>query len=209
MIKNFINIFILLLLTVNIVAQKNVPLDKPDALKNKLKKQAKETTSIIASFTQEKQVSFMNKPQLSEGVFYYQQVDKMRWEQQKPSKYILLINSDKVRIKSNGKEENLKGANKIMGKINELMIGMINGEIFDSKSFITKYFTNGNNYIIELVPKNKQIKSYFNKIELSFSKKDTHLNQLTFFEKSGDKSVMKFFNQKFNQSIAPSIFLTL
>jgi len=169
MIKNFINIFILLLLTVNIVAQKNVPLDKPDALKNKLKKQAKETTSIIASFTQEKQ----------------------------------------VRIKSNGKEENLKGANKIMGKINELMIGMINGEIFDSKSFITKYFTNGNNYIIELVPKNKQIKSYFNKIELSFSKKDTHLNQLTFFEKSGDKSVMKFFNQKFNQSIAPSIFLTL
>ena len=106
----------------NVIAQQNIPLDKPDVLKNKLKKQAKETTSFIASFTQEKYVSFMKKPQLSDGVFYYQQADKMRWEQQKPSEYILLINGDKVRIKSNGKEENLKGVNKIMSKINSLMI---------------------------------------------------------------------------------------
>ena len=151
----------------------------------------------------------MNKPQLSEGVFYYQQANKMRWEQNSPFDYVLLINEGKVRIKDNGKEKKLTGANKMMGKINTLMIGLINGDLLESKEFITKYFTLGEFYVVELTPTNQRLKSVFNTIELTFSKKTTRLKELTFFESSGDKSVMKFFNEKLNQPIKQSIFITL
>ena len=207
--NKFIGSFIVLLFSFSGYAQEKTPIKDPLVLKTKLKQQAKETTSIIADFTQEKHMSFMNKPQLSDGVFYFQQADKMRWEQNSPFNYVLLINQGRVRIKDNGKEKNLTGANKMMGKINELMIGLINGELIESKEFKTNYFTFGEFYVVELTPTNQRLKSVFNTIELTFSKNTTRLKQLTFFESSGDKSVMKFFNEKINQTIPKSIFLTL
>ena len=205
----FFGSILLLIFSLSGTAQEKTPIKDPVFLKNKLIKRAKETSSIIANFTQEKQVSFMNKPQLSEGVFYYQQANKMRWEQNSPFDYVLLINEGKVRIKDNGKEKKLTGANKMMGKINTLMIGLINGDLLESKEFITKYFTLGEFYVVELTPTNQRLKSVFNTIELTFSKKTTRLKELTFFESSGDKSVMKFFNEKLNQPIKQSIFITL
>ncbi len=97
----------------------------------------------------------------------------------------------------------------MMGKINKLMLSLINGQIFDNKEFNGEYFSNETLYIVELTPNNKRLKDIFNTIELTFSKKTTRLTTLTFFEKSGDKSVMKFFNDKFNTSIDQSIFKTL
>ena len=190
----------------NAIAQNRTALKNTAELKKKLVKQAAETKSIVADFTQEKHVSFMKEPQVSKGKFYYLQHDKMRWEQTTPFNYVLLINNGKVRIKDNGKEKDIKGANKMMGKINKLMLGLINGEIFDNKDFINKYFGTEDSYIVELKPKNKRLQSIFNTIELTFSKKTTRLKSLTFNEKSGDKSVMKFFNDKFNTSIKESVF---
>ena len=200
---------LLLLFSLGMNAQDRSPLKDHLSFKARLQQQAKETTSIVADFTQEKHVSFMKDTQFSEGVFYYKQTDKMRWEQNNPFNYVLLINEGKVRIKDNGKEKNIAGGNKIMDKMNTLMLGLINGDIFENKDFTSQYLSTNKYYIIELTPKNKRLLAAINKIELSFSKKTTRLKELTFFEKSGDKSVMKFFNEKFNQSIEQSIFLNL
>jgi outer membrane lipoprotein-sorting protein len=204
--RKYISILLLFLLSLNVFSQEKKTLKDHSVLKSKLIKQAKETSSIIASFTQEKHLSFMNTPQVSEGIFYYQQADKMRWEQNTPFNYVLLINKGNVRIKDNGKEKDIVGANKMMGKINTLMLGLINGDIFNNKEFTTQYFTYLDFYIIELTPKNKRLKSIFNSIELTFSKNTTRLKILTFNEKGGDKSVMKFLNEKFNEPIKESIF---
>lgn len=204
-----IGCILILFLSLNSSAQEKVMIKDPLALKSKLKKQANETTSIVADFSQEKHVSFMDKPQVSEGKFYYQQADKMRWEQTVPNNYVLLISNGKVRIKDNGKEKNIEGANKMMEKINSLMIGLINGDVFENKAFDTQYFTSGENYIVELIPKNKRLQSIFKTIELTFSKQTVRLKVLTFYESSGDITIMKFFNDKFNQSIKDSIFLNL
>jgi outer membrane lipoprotein-sorting protein len=207
--NKFIGSFIVLFFSFSGYAQEKTTIKDPLFLKTKLKQQAKETTSIIANFTQEKHMSFMNKPQFSEGVLYFQQSDKMRWEQIVPYNYVLLINQGKVRIKDNGREKKITGANKMMGKINELMIGLINGELIESEEFKAKYYIFGEFYVVELTPTNQRLKSVFNTIELTFSKNTIHLKQLIFFESSGDKSVMKFFNEKFNQPIQQSIFITL
>lgn len=188
------------------ISQERTLLKNSTELKKKLIKQSATTKSIIAEFTQEKHVSFMKAPQISKGKFYYQQHDKMRWEQLTPFNYVLLINNEKIRIKDNGKEKNIKGVNKMMGKINKLMLGLINGKIFENKDFTSKYFSDKDSYIVELNPNNKRLKGIFNSIELTFSKKTSRLKTLKFFESSGDVSLMNFFNDKFNVSIEASIF---
>jgi len=207
--KLLLNIILVICCSITVYGQDKTTLKDAEGLKTKLKQQAKTTTTIIASFKQEKQVSFMKTPQLSTGSFYYQQVEKMRWEQKTPQEYVLLINGEKIRIKDNGKEKNTTGANKMMEKINTLMIGLINGKIFDDKGFSTKYFSVGEYYLVELTPKNKRLKSIFNTIELSFSKKTIRLKELVFNESSGDKTTMKFFNEKYNQPIESSRFTKL
>lgn len=206
--SNYI-VIMLLFFSVAVTAQEKKALTNPEQFKTKLKLQAKETKSIIASFKQEKYVSFMKEPQLSEGIFYYEKANKMRWEQNLPTNYVMLINEETVRIKDNGKEKNIKGANKMMSKINSLMLGLVNGEIIEDNSFTTNYFVSDAYYIVQLIPKQKRLQSIFNTIELSFSKTTTRLKVLTFFENSEDKSVIKFFDEKFNQPIHSSIFLTL
>jgi len=207
MYKNSITLLVAFLCLMSVAtAQTKTVVKDATNYKTKLKQIAKETSSISASFKQEKIVSFMNEPQLSEGLFYYQQKDKMRWEEQKPNAYILLINAEKIRIKEGGKEKKMGGAAKMMAQINSLMISLINGDIFESKDFTSQYFETSNRFIVELTPKNKKLKSIFNTIELSFDKKTLRLKKLTFNEKSGDKSMMTFFNEKFNQTLKNSLF---
>ncbi len=202
-------VFCILFYSVSLTAQEKKVLTNPEKFKTELKLQAQKTTSIIASFKQEKFMSFMKEPQLSEGMFYYEKANKMRWEQNIPTNYVMLINKESVRIKDNGKEKNIKGANKMMGKINTLMLGLVNGDIIEDNSFTTNYFVSDAYYIVQLIPKQKRLQSIFNTIELSFSKTTTRLKVLTFYESAEDKSVIKFFDEKFNQPIHSSLFLTL
>ena len=57
-----------------------------------------------------------------------------------------------------------------------------------------------------LVPTQKKMKNFFDKIQLSFSKDSIHLNELMFFEHSGDKSTMRFSKQTFNEEINDEVF---
>ena len=196
------------LFTFTSFAQERSSLQNESEFLAKVEKKSNTTNSISASFTEEKFLSFMNEPQKSEGIFYYQKQDKMKWEQQKPFSYIILMNSGKVRIQDNGKEKNTTGAGKMMGKVNELMISMINGEIYKSDLFDITYFQTKTDYIAVMVPKNKRIANVYNKIEMAFNKASMSLAQLIFFENTGDKSVMKFKNEKINTTIPTSTFTT-
>jgi outer membrane lipoprotein-sorting protein len=207
MYKNSFSIILVLLCFVGAsYAQTKTVSKNSSVFLNKLKKTSKETNSISASFKQEKKVSFMNNPQLSEGVFYYIKTDKMRWEERKPNHYILLINGESIKVKDGNKEKKMGGAAKMMAQINSLMISLINGDIFDSKGFNSQYFETSKQFIVELTPKNKKLKSIFNTIELAFDKNTLRLKILTFNEKSGDISKMTFFNEKFNQTLTNSLF---
>lgn len=198
------------LFTLNALSQDKKPLESESVIKNKLIKQANETSSIITPFTQKKYVSYMKEPQYSKGIFYYQQENKMRWEQTSPFKYVLLMSNGKIRIKEKGKEKKVLASDKMTSQVNTLMLGMINGSIFHSKKdFYFKYSSYKGHYIIILTPKSRQLKSRFKSIELIFSSKTIRLKTLTLNEKSGDKSVMNFFNSKFNQPIKQSTFNTL
>lgn len=174
-----------------------------------LRKTSQTTNSIQADFTEEKHLAFLREPEKSSGIFYYKKNDKMRWEQTSPFKYVIVINGDKLRIQDAGKEKNVGSAGRMAAQIKELMIGLVNGDFQKNKAFKQTVMESENQYQIVLEPVNRRLKNIYSKISLVFQKNNLRLKELTFFEKDGDKNIMKFQNEKFNQNITESIFTNL
>jgi outer membrane lipoprotein-sorting protein len=190
-------------------AQEFKPAVNPDKILADLRKSSLATSSIQADFKEEKYLSFLKEPEKSTGVFYYKKEDKMRWEQQTPFKYVILINGEKLRVLDAGKEKNVGSAGKMAGQIKQVMLGLVNGDFQQNKAFMLACMESKDQYLIVLTPTNKRMKNVYAKINLAFSKSTLRLKELTFFEKGGDKSSMKFQNEKFNQPIAETVFTNL
>lgn len=190
-------------------AQTFKPVADQEKVLTELRKTSQATTSIQAAFTEEKFLAVLKEPERSSGLFYFQQKDKMRWEQKTPSKYVILINGDKLRIQEGGKEKNVGQAGRMASQIKELMIGLVNGDFQQNKAFSIACLGNEDQYQIVLTPINRRLKNIYSKITMVFPKSSLRVKELTFFEKGGDKSVMKFSSEKFNQSINDSLFQNL
>lgn len=181
----------------------------PEKVLAELRKTSQATSSIQASFTEEKYLAVLKEPEKSSGLFYYQQKDKMRWEQRTPSKYIILINGDKLRIQEGNKEKNVGQAGRMAAQIKELMIGLVNGDFQQNKGFSLVVMEDSDHYQVVLTPVDRRLKNIYSRIAMNFSKSSLRLKELSFFEKGGDKSLMKFQQEKFNQPIAENLFKDL
>ncbi|MHA4739352.1 LolA family protein [Dyadobacter sp. MSC1_007] len=209
---NSIKILILAVFSIiggNAFAQSFKPAAHPEKILADLRKVSQSTSSIQASFTEEKFLAVLKEPEKSSGVFFYQQKDKMRWEQKTPAKYVILINGDKLRIQEGGKEKNVGQAGRMAAQIKELMIGLVNGDFQQNKGFSLACMESDDHYQILLTPVNRRLKNVYSKISLVFLKSTLRLKELSFFEKGGDKSMMKFQQEKFNQPISENLFQNL
>ncbi|WAC15082.1 outer membrane lipoprotein carrier protein LolA [Dyadobacter pollutisoli] len=190
-------------------AQSFKPAGDTEKILAELRKTSQATTSIQASFSEEKYLSVLKEPEHSTGLFFYQKNDKMRWEQKTPLKYIILINGDKLRIQEAGKEKNVGQAGRMAAQIKELMIGLVNGDFQQNKAFSIACLESNDQYMVVLTPVNRRLKNIYSKISMVFSRDSLRLKELSFFEKNGDKSIMKFQNEKFNHQIDENLFRNL
>lgn len=195
------------LIGAKVLAQSFKPAANPDKILGELKNASQTTKSIQADFREEKYLAVLKNPEQSSGVFYYKKDDRMRWEQQKPSKYVILINGDKLRVQEAGKEKNVASAGRMAAQMKDLMMGLVNGDFQQNKAFSRACFESADQYQISLTPTSNRLRKVYSKINLDFSKTTLHLKELTFFEKGGDRSVMSFSNEKINQPIAETIFM--
>lgn len=188
------------------LAQSFKPVANPELVKSQIAKTAASTHSIQANFQEIRKMAVLKSEQFSEGVFYYKKSDQMRWQQTKPGSYIILINGAQFRISEAGKEKNVGGASKMASQIRELMIGLVNGDFQHNKAFVQAISESNDQYQILLTPQQNRLKKRYESINLRFSKSTLRVKQITFMEKSGDQSILKFSNEKFNQEISNSLF---
>ncbi len=204
--KKISPVLLFILFSAMAIGQGMEPLADTAGFISRLKEVSENTSSITADFEEEKHLSFLKEVQRSSGLFFYQAENKMRWEQSQPWEYIILVNGDEVRLQEKGKEKKIGGGQRVTTKIKDLLLTLIKGDFHDNKAFNTQYFQNDKLFIVELIPRDRKLSNVFEKVEMRFSKKDLNLEQLTFFEKEGDKSIMTFSNQIFNRDIAPEHF---
>ena len=183
--------------------------NNPKEILAKLKSTADKTNTIVADFTEETFLAAFSKPQISFGKFHYKASEKMRWNQKSPFEYIIMINDESLRIKNNGIEQTNVGSKKMVRKVNEFMLKMINGDYQDDKDMKTIVYESTVNYMLEMTPTTKPMNKIYSKFEMYFSKSNNRLESIIFFQPGGDKKITTFSHQKYNTILDNSIFTKL
>ena len=131
----------------------------------------------------------------------------LRWEKIKPTPYVFLVNGDNVKIKDNNKEKDISSFNEGIGKIKDLMIVLVNGEFQKNKPFTIRCYKADAASQVKLIPRNKRMAKVFDYLLLTFAADNMRLKEMDFFEKAGDKSVMKFYNDVVNVKLDDNLFV--
>ncbi len=177
------------------------------ALKLKIENMSKSTTSIESDFSQEKDLSVLSEKITSKGHFVFKKDNLLRWEYSSPSKYLIVINKEKVTIKDEKKTSKYDmNSNKVFKEINDIMVSCVQGTIFKSNKFKTVYYENDKFYKLELLPQVKNMKDAFKKINLYFDKNVTSVAKMEMVEANDDITLLDFFNKKLNAPINETIF---
>jgi outer membrane lipoprotein-sorting protein len=169
---------------------------------------SKSTISIESDFVQEKNLSMLSEKITSKGHFLFKKENLLRWEYVSPSKYLIIINKDKVMIKDEKKTTKYDmNSNKVFKEINDIMLSCVQGTIFKSNKFKTSYFENEKGYKLELIPLSKNMKETFKKINLYFDKNVTSVSKMEMVETSEDVTTLDFTNKKINAPVSEAIFI--
>ena len=177
-------------------------------LKQKIESMSKSTISIESDFTQEKNLSMLSEKIISKGHFVFKKENLLRWEYNSPSKYLIVINKEKVVIKDEKKTTKYDmNSNKIFKEINDIMLSCVQGTIFKSNKFKTNYFENERYYKLELLPQVKNMKETFKKINMKFDKTVTSVTKIEMIEGNEDLTLLDFTNKKINAPVVENIFI--
>jgi outer membrane lipoprotein-sorting protein len=198
-----------ILVSIALIAQNKPfkPMIDTVGFKSKLQEKALQTNTLESNFEQEKNLSMLSEKIISKGHFYFKKTNLLRWEYYSPSAYLIVINKDKIYIKD-GKKVNKydSNSNKMFKGINDMMLNSVQGNVLNHKDFKISYFENDAYYMVELLPKVKEMKSYLKSINMYFDKLDFSVSKILTTELSGDYTRIEFSQKRTNQLIADSQF---
>lgn len=177
-------------------------------LKTMIENMSRAINTMESDFTQEKNLSVLSEKIISKGHFIFKKENLLRWEYLSPTKYLIVINKEKVFIKDTKKTSKYDmNSNKVFKEINDIMLSCVQGTIFKSNKFKTNYFENDKYYKLELLPQTKNMKETFKKINLYFDKSVTSVAKMEMIESTEDLTMIDFFNKKLNAPVAENNFM--
>jgi outer membrane lipoprotein-sorting protein len=178
------------------------------SLQHKIEKMSQTTKSLESDFVQVKNLSMLSEKITSNGHFWFQKPNNLKWEYVVPYKYSIVISNDKILIKDEQKTKKYDmKSNKVFKEINDILMACVNGDILKIKKFNISYFESDKNYKLELVPYAKEMKESLKKINMYFEKDVSSVSKLEMVELTGDITTIDFNNKKLNGIIAPEKFI--
>lgn len=112
---------------------------KEQQIIDKIAKSAQDMKSMQCNFVQTKHLKMLNDKMVSNGIMYYQQPNKLRWEYTTPYSYTFILNDSKVLLKKGERNDVIDvNQNKMFKEIARMMMNSVVGKcLSDKKSFKT------------------------------------------------------------------------
>lgn len=176
------------------------------AFVTKISSETKNIKTLQSDFTQTKKMDFLDKSIVTYGKMSLKTPNMLSWKYTKPYQYSIVFKDNKIFINDQGKKSSVDAKSKTFEKINKLIVGSSNGQMFNDPEFSVSYFKNTNSNIAKFTPKSAQLLKYIKQIELSFPKGQSTVSQVNMMEASGDTTNIVFKNTKINAPIAASEF---
>lgn len=162
--------------------------------------------TLQANFTQNKHSALFHQPLVTEGEFYFEKPEKIRWEQTVPQPNYFIINGDAF-IQFDGKKRTEQAKGGMQADLfKSFILNTINGSILQDKDFEHTFERVNNEQKITLVPTNKRLKKRISRIVLHFNVDNLLLNKMMIFESDTDYTEVFFRQQKVNEKINPDKF---
>lgn len=203
--------FIILVMSIFIFAippqQEFKKIEDAKELKTKILAKAKSTKNIQSDFIQEKHLSLFEEVIISEGEFYFQIPNLIRWQYNSPISYTIVMNGETIQIKDeNGLKEYNINSNPIFREINKLLLSSLNGDILLSKNFKIEYYKNNEHYMARLLPQSSAMTDVLSNIEIYFNLIDYGVTGLKLTENTEDFTIINFKQRIINGEIPASTF---
>jgi len=174
----------------------------------KITEATEQLQTLRCDFVQKKTISILEDVMLSEGRMSFKQPDKLRWEYTKPYQYEFVMNGDKVMLTSETTKNIIEvNSSKIFSEISKIIVSGINGSgILDRSKFSAEFMVGTKEDMVILIPKQKEIKQLFNKIQICFNKSDYTVNSVEIEELNEDKTLIEMRNKQINKELGDEVF---
>ena len=186
------------------------PMNDAEQFSENLKSFNRETTTLVSDFRQVKHLDILSEDIVTYGKFYFKKEDKLKWEYSDPFEYTIIFNGNEIMIRDENRESRYNTeSNQMFRQISRLMSNVIRGEIMEEEEeFSTGYFENKLEYLVILTPKTEQYRQFFQQIEIYLGRADLLVKKLKFIEQSEDNTLIEFSNEKRNEPIPDTVFIT-
>ncbi len=172
----------------------------------KISSESKKIQTLQSDFVQTKKMDFLDKDIVTSGKMVLKSPNQLSWKYTKPYQYGVIFKDNKIFINDQGKKSSVDAKSKMFEKINKLIAGTANGNIFGDPEFVVRYFKNSENTVARFIPKSVQLLKYIKQIDLQFNDNQTTVSQVTMLEASGDTTTISFKNTKTNASVSADAF---
>lgn len=164
--------------------------------------------TLQCDFRQEKRLSLLETNMVSTGKMYYKGGKALKWEYVSPYAYTFLLNGDKVMLGSQGKTDVIQvNSSKTFKQIARIMMHSITGKcLSDTEDFHVTMLVEGNEWIAELIPRQKELAQLFTRIRLHIDPKSQTATEVELTEKSGDLTRITMTNIKKNTPLDDALF---
>lgn len=173
---------------------------------DELKSTAGSVTSVQADFIQEKHLAILARPLVSEGVFYYQAPQSLRWEYSRPVESVLLMHEGNIKryVKrtSGFEEENNAGLEAMQVVLNQITQWMM-GRFDESPMFNARLDGAGR---IIMTPKEEAFRAIIQKIEINLAQRPGVIKDVVIYESEDAYTRMRFINTTLNGKIDEAVF---
>lgn len=180
---------------------------KQDVIR-RINKAAAGLKSMNCSFTQTKYLSLLSDKMVSEGKMSYKQSNKLRWEYTSPYKYLFIFNGTKVYVGNKSRKDVIDTKNnKVFKEVARIMMSTVTGTaLSNSSDFSIDVADVKSIWKVTLIPKKKEMKKMFTKIELSFNKSNLMIAEINIYEKNNDRTNIRLKNISTNVAVNESLF---
>lgn len=173
-----------------------------------INKSVAELSTMNCSFTQTKYLSLLNNRMVSEGKMYFKQPQKLRWEYTTPYQYLFIFNGREAYIANKSRRDVIDTqSNRMFKEIARIMMSTVTGTALTNTTDFGVDVEDGNGvWNVTLVPKKKELKKMFTRIQLSFAKDDYLISEINLFEKNSDRTNIKLKNITVNRPVNETLF---
>ena len=173
-----------------------------------LTKETAQIRDMKANFKQTKKVDFLDETVVSTGVLYFAEGKRLRWEYEHPYPFLFILNENKVWMINQGATTELDvQSNKMIKELSDLMMFGLGGtSLFESRSFDFSFRSSGSQWEVVLIPKTKEMKALYSRVELIFSASSYLMESVRLTEHSGDETLIELINQTINRSLPDALF---